>query len=254
MTAAPKTKTYGDTDPALTYSVTKGTLAAGDSLSGTLSRAAGQDVGSYRIEQGTLTAGSNYALTFEPAALEVTPRSIGVTADPQSKVYGDADPTLSYTVSGSLANDDKLSGALDRANGQAVGAYAIGQGTLTAGKNYVLTYKSANLTVTARPLTVTADSGVQGVRRGRPGPHVRGHQRLPRLRRQAQAVRPRPGLNGQGVGTYAIGRGDLTPGANYDLTYRGADFTVTARPLTVTADPQSKVYGYTDPRAHLQAE
>ena len=118
VTAAPKTKTYGDTDPALTYSVTRGTLAAGDSLSGTLSRAAGQDVGSYRIEQGTLTAGGNYALTFEPAALEVTPRSIGVTADPQSKVYGDADPTLSYSVSGSLAYDDKLSGALDRANGQ----------------------------------------------------------------------------------------------------------------------------------------
>jgi MBG domain (YGX type) len=39
-----------------------------------------------------------------------------------------------------------------------VGAYAITQGTLAASANYTLSYIGANLTVTAAPLAVTADT------------------------------------------------------------------------------------------------
>jgi formylglycine-generating enzyme required for sulfatase activity len=58
ITAANKTKVYGSTDPALTY--TSSGLVGSDSLSGALIRATGENVGSYDILLGTLSAGPNY--------------------------------------------------------------------------------------------------------------------------------------------------------------------------------------------------
>ena len=54
VTADDKGKTYGDADPALTYQITSGSLVGGDTFSGTLSREAGENVGTYDIQQGTL--------------------------------------------------------------------------------------------------------------------------------------------------------------------------------------------------------
>ncbi|MBR6380199.1 MAG: DUF4214 domain-containing protein [Lachnospiraceae bacterium] len=62
-------KAYGESDPALTYTVTG--LAQGDSLTGTLSRSAGESVGEYRIRQGSLSAGDNYVLAFTEAVLTI---------------------------------------------------------------------------------------------------------------------------------------------------------------------------------------
>lgn len=66
VTADPVHKTYGESDPALTYSVTPSPLS-GDSFSGNLARAPGEDAGVYAITQGSLTAGGNYAITFHAA-------------------------------------------------------------------------------------------------------------------------------------------------------------------------------------------
>jgi MBG domain (YGX type) len=49
-----------------------GTLVAGDALVGALTRVAGENVGPYQIQQGTLTAGGNYAITFVPAILTIS--------------------------------------------------------------------------------------------------------------------------------------------------------------------------------------
>ena len=51
----------------------------------------------YAINQGTLSAGTNYALAFVGANLTITARPVTVTADAKSKVYGDDDPALTYT-------------------------------------------------------------------------------------------------------------------------------------------------------------
>src|SRR2546430_17596724 len=64
VTAAAKNKVYGHADPALTYSISSGSLVTGDGFSGDLARAAGENVGLYDITQGSLTAGSNYDLSF----------------------------------------------------------------------------------------------------------------------------------------------------------------------------------------------
>jgi hypothetical protein len=52
---------------------------------------------------------------------------------------------------------------------------------------------------------------------------------------------------GNHVGTYAILQGSLSAGANYVVNYKGADLTITPKPVTVIADAQSKTYGQSDP-------
>jgi hypothetical protein len=86
-------------------------------------------------------------------------RAVEITADAKSKVYGDADPALTYQItSGSLAFSDAFTGALTREAGEDVGTYAILQGTVALNDNYTLTYVGADLTITKATLTVTADN------------------------------------------------------------------------------------------------
>src|SRR6185312_9899285 len=44
----------------------------------------------------------------------------------------------------------------------------------------------------------------------------------------------------------------LSLGGNYALTFLGADFAITPRPVTVTADAKIKVYGDPDPALTYQ--
>src|SRR5207247_7211579 len=119
VTADAKSKTYGDADPALTYQITAGSLAFGDAFSGALRRAAGENIGTYAIAQSTLALSANYALAYVGADLTISKRAVTVTADAKSKVYGDADPALTYQITaGSLAFSDAFSGALRRAAGE----------------------------------------------------------------------------------------------------------------------------------------
>ena len=81
VTADPKTKSFGASDPALTYQVTSGSLVGSDAFTGALVRDAGEAVGSYAIRQDTLSAGTNYALTYVGANLAITATSSTLAAD-----------------------------------------------------------------------------------------------------------------------------------------------------------------------------
>lgn len=80
VTANAVSKVQGQADPALTWTVTTGSLVAGDALGGSLVRAAGEAPGTYAISQGTLSAKADYALTFVGAALTILPAAPAVTA------------------------------------------------------------------------------------------------------------------------------------------------------------------------------
>ena len=179
VTANPQTKVYGTADPALTYQITSGSLVSGDSFSGSLTRVPGENVGSYAIEQGTLTAGSNYDLTFVGANLLITPAPLTVTANNQTMVYGGAVPALTYTYTGLVNGDSSASftGSLATAatsSSSAGSSYAITEGTLAATGNYKIG------TFTSGMLTVEPDTTHQARQLGRPvapGPerHLHGH-------------------------------------------------------------------------------
>ena len=76
----------------------------------------------------------------------------------QSKEYGDPDPELTYTCSGTaLLTGDELTGALSRAEGETVGGtYAINQGTL-GNTNYDITFTSG-ITFTITPKSLGSGS------------------------------------------------------------------------------------------------
>ena len=157
ITANPAVKTFGSADPALTY-LTNG-LVGDDAVTGTLARDAGEDVGSYAINLGSLTASANYEIEFAGSTLEVEPKVVTVTANPQSKLYGAADPTFTYTSSG-LLEGDALTGSLSRQAGEGIGSYEITLGSLSAGTNYTIDFTAANLVIASKALTLTNASVV----------------------------------------------------------------------------------------------
>jgi hypothetical protein len=109
-----------------------------------LGRAPGEDVGTYALSVGSLTAGDNYTVNFVPADFVITARPVTVTADAKSKVFGAIDPGLTYQVtSGAVVSGDAFTGALSRVGGEQVGTYAIQQGTLGLSSNYTLTFVPA---------------------------------------------------------------------------------------------------------------
>ncbi|MGN6820978.1 MAG: YDG domain-containing protein [Sphingomonas sp.] len=64
-------KTQNDADPALTFTITSGSLVTGDSFSGGVARDSGENPGTYAIRQGTLSAGDNYTLDFAPGTFTI---------------------------------------------------------------------------------------------------------------------------------------------------------------------------------------
>jgi hypothetical protein len=82
VAAAAKVKTYGEGDPALTYTLSE-PLIEGDNFSGALSRAAGENAGVYAIGLGTLSAGNDYDVTFTGANFTIV-RAV-FTLDDQHK-------------------------------------------------------------------------------------------------------------------------------------------------------------------------
>ncbi|MGV0196415.1 two-partner secretion system adhesin CdrA [Pseudomonas aeruginosa] len=256
-----KTKVYGDADPSLTYQVSglKNGDSAGSILTGGLNRAAGENVGVYGINQGDLALNSgNYDLSYQGNNLTITKALLNVIADAKTKVYGDADPSLTYQVSG-LKNGDSagsiLTGGLNRAAGENVGVYGINQGDLALNSgNYDLSYQGNNLTITKALLNVIADAKtkvygdadpsltyqVSGLKNGDTAGAVLNGGSLSRVA-------------GENVGVYGINQGDLALNSgNYDLSYQGNNLTITKALLNVIADGKTKVYGDADPSLTYQ--
>ncbi len=252
VTADAQTQIYGNAVPTLTYTTTS--LGAGAALTGSLATSAtsSSDVGGYGITQGTLTtaANPNYTVSYVGANLAITARPLTVTADSQSMVYGTSVPTLTYVVGGGgLVNGDGLTGVLatTASSTSNVGSYGITQGTLAASSNYALTYTGANVAVTARPLTVTADN--QSMVYGNSVPTLTfevGGSGLVNDDSLTGALATMASSTAN-VGAYGITQGTVTASSNYALTFTGANVAVTTRPITVTADNESRTFGAANP-------
>lgn len=240
-------KTFGDADPVLTW--TADGLVGSDSLLGKLERTKGENVGTYAITQGTLAASDNYALTFNEGLFTVKPKAITVKAKDATAVYGNADPEFKYTVTG-LMGEDKLTGRLSREDGVDVGKYPITQGTLAAPGNYTISFEGAVFTITKRPVTVKAKATSK--RYGDADPEL--EYTIKGLVEPGQLTGKMVRKAGEKVGAYAIGKGSLSVGKNYKLTFKGAKFTVKPRTLTVTAKDASKVAGSADPKLTYTVE
>ncbi len=263
ITANNRTKTFGDTLTLGTtaYTVT-GSLAAGDSITGvtltSAGAASGAAVGSYDIvpSAATGTGLANYNITYANGSLTVGARpTLLITANNRSKTFGDTLDlgTTAYTVTGTLAAGDSITGvtlaSTGAAAGAAIGTYDIvpSAATGTGLDKYDITYVNGTLTVSARPtLLITANNQTKTLGQALDlgttaftitGTLAGGDSITGVTLTSAGAA------TGAAVGTY-----DIVPSAatgtgldKYDITYANGTLTVGAKPiLTVTANDQSR--------------
>jgi gliding motility-associated-like protein len=252
ITAQDKTKVYGAANPALTFAYTG--LVNGDTKAATeptiaTTATAASNVGSFPI---TLTGGldANYDLTLVAGDLAVTKASLTVTAQNKAKVYGEANPTLTFAYTGLVNGDAKVSTepiiATTATASSAVGTYPI---TLSGGTdaNYEITNVAGEMAVTKASLTITAQNKTKVYGEANPTLTfaytglVNGDAKVstePSIATTATASSV--------VGNYPI---TLTGGsdANYEITRVAGEMAVTKASLTITAQNKTKVYGDANP-------
>jgi gliding motility-associated-like protein len=259
VTANDKAKIYGASDPVLDYTVT-GTLFNGDTYSVvtgvTLSTTTGSAAtfGTYTI---TASGGSstNYSITHVNGTLTVSKAALTVTANNKTKVYGDADPDLDFTSSGTLYYTDTYSVITEVTLSTTTGAAStFGTHSITAtggsADNYNVTLVNGTLTVTKAELTVTANNKAKVYGDADP---VLDYTPLGTLfYTDTYSVITGVTLNtptgaAATFGTHTI---NATAGTadNYNVTHVNGTLTVSkAAALTVTANNKSKVYGAYEP-------
>ncbi len=118
VSALPETKVYGTPDPTLAYDVTSGSVVAGDTFSGALTRTPGESVGVYPILVGSLTLGANYDMGYVGALFTITASTTGqVTTSHSQSYFGQqvaftaqftAPQNASFSMTGTVAFYDGL--------------------------------------------------------------------------------------------------------------------------------------------------
>src|SRR4029077_15985422 len=100
-----------------------------------------------------------------------------------------------------------------------VGTYAITQGWLTAGPNYLLTFTTGiTFSITARPITVTPNANQSKVY-GYADPVFTYTITSGNLVTGDSFAGMLSRVSGDSVGTYAITQGSLNAGSNYNLSF-----------------------------------
>ncbi len=241
------TKIYGDDDPVFQYSVEN--EVAGEKLYVDVVRDYGEDVGDYSLSCGALND-PRYIIDQIKGKLTITRYTIGIKADEKIKVYGDIDPKFSVSIiSGHLKNNDRMeniiSGNLTREEGENVGKYQIKLGDLSFGKNYKLEFKSDDLTILQREITITAKE--QSKIYGESEPEL-GYELSPNGLVFDDVVTGKlTRIQGESVGKYKILQGDIGINDNYKISYVSSDFEIIKREIEIVPNTISKEYGDEEP-------
>ncbi|MCZ4499094.1 MAG: hypothetical protein JWQ74_1647 [Marmoricola sp.] len=249
IAAVATTKVFGDADP--TFANTTNGLLGNDQLSQNptcVVAGVHKSVGGYPITCSGADAGANYTISYQPATLTVTRAHVLVTADNLSKAYGSSDPAYTSSTAGLLGTDRFTTDPTCSVSviHQHVGSYPITCTGADAGANYTIDYNPGSLAITAKPITVTADSAA--IVYGQSPPTftstVAGLKTGDTL--TTPAVCGVAGAHTKAA-SYAITCSGANAGADYSIGYVPGTYTVAAKPGVVTADPRSIVFGAADP-------
>ena len=163
VTADAKSKTYGDADPELT--ATKESTVGDDTVDYELTREPGENVGTYLIHVTGEASQGNYSVTFEDGTLTITKADTleieaELTGEDASKVY-DGEP-LTGGATASVTEGTTITYSTDGENWttEVPSITNVGELNLRAraeNPNYTPVETIYTLTVTQRPVTVTAD-------------------------------------------------------------------------------------------------
>ncbi|MFN7176887.1 MAG: MBG domain-containing protein, partial [Thermaurantiacus sp.] len=168
LTAESATKRAGTEGPPLGFEVDG--LVPGDLLAIALNgtpqvvsegQPATASAGTYPtlFTPGLAASDQGYLLVLVPGLLTVEGAILMIRADDITKLFGQADPALTFTATGFLPGDDEsiLTGSLAREPGENVGVYAIQLGTLAA-PGYEIQFTPGSFTISPASLVVTADA------------------------------------------------------------------------------------------------
>ena len=141
-------KTYGDdgfkitVTPDATSKLDNFTITSSDANVATVDASGNVTIKGAGITTLSVKEAGNeeYAAFEKTWKLTVDKAKVTITADNITKKIGQNDPKLTYTVTGSLYGDDKVSGKLTRTSGELVGKYDILIGTLAINNNYEITF------------------------------------------------------------------------------------------------------------------
>ena len=249
VTADSASKTYGDEDPALTAVATG--LIGDDTVSYTLTRESGENVGSYAVTASGEALQGSYTVAFVPAEFSIAPAAVTIAAEDSGKTYGDADPELTAVVTGLKAGDDEsvLAFSLSREKGEDVGSYAVSVRAAAEQGNYIVTTAPAAFTITkAATLSLNA-AGWDGVY------DAKKHETEASASVTAGTAvsystdggetwtDKAPSITDVGEITVQV----RAENPNYEPAEAAAVLRVTPKAVTVTADDRSKTYGDEDP-------
>ena len=131
----------------------------------TMAREDGENAGEYVIAI-ILGENPNYDITVVDGTFKIIPAEASVIAADNSKIYGDEDPELVTTVTGTIG-DEVLDYTVSREEGEDAGTYVI---TVTLGENpnYDITVEDATFTIEKADPVVTAPIGVEVDYNGEP--------------------------------------------------------------------------------------
>ncbi|HEY2233990.1 MAG TPA: MBG domain-containing protein [Candidatus Angelobacter sp.] len=205
----------------------------------------------------TVTFGgdASFAASSALGDLIVTKAQLTVTADNQSRLYGDPNPAFTYVITGFVNGDDisVVSGAADctttATQASPVGAYPITctVGTLSA-QNYVFAFVPGTLTINPAPLTVNVDNASRAY--GDPNPTFTGTITGLKNGDVITANYSTTATQLSPVGTYPITATLIDPNnivGNYAVTINNGTLTITPAALVITANNAARLYGDPNP-------
>jgi hypothetical protein len=256
ITAQNATRAYGQTNPSFTGTITgfvngEDTNALGGAISFATPADTNSPVGTYPIVPSGL-ASTNYSITYSNGTLTVTPFGLSVVADNQTRAYGAPNPTFTGTLTG-VQNGDNITAtyATGATPTNGIGSYSIVP-TLNdpADKltNYSVTVSYGTLTITPANLSITASNQTRLYGATNPvfGGSIVGIQNGDNITASySTAATP-----ASPVGNYSIVPSLSDPDgklSNYVTATNHGTLTITAAPLSVTADNKARVYGSADP-------
>lgn len=240
VTAQPLSKEYMQPDPELTYDITLGEMSFDDVLTGSLQREAGEVLGEYQVEIGTLEANSNYSLSFESNTFIIERANITITANQITKQYGDEDPQIIYQISGNYHSGDVLDGELTREVGEDVGEYNF-VSTLS-NSNYIIQNVFETFVIQKRVIKIIANSYT--INYGEQIPNL-GYTMEGSIVEGDTLVGEIYKVAGDDAGVYDVSS-TFNLGRNYDIQFTKGTFTILALDLSVNVVNATKIYGNSD--------
>lgn len=203
------------------------------------------------VSQTGINEFKSHTTTFQLAILK---KEVAVKANDAAISYGDTPPAFTAQYSGFVNGDTEAvlttlpAYSCNATSTSNVGTYSIVPSGAVA-QNYSFVYETGTLTVSKRALTVTPADASREYGNANPAftftysGFVNGNT--------ASVISPAPTAATTATATSPAGAYPITcsggAAANYNIAYQSGTLTVAKATLTATADPQSRVYGASNP-------